>query len=106
MRNFPVFALLLGLLSTGSLSAAELLRVPVAPASGSPGTATPQPYGQPQVRPLGSGNRPPLLNNPAQPRPMNTPAPLPKDQPLPQLEEQRRNIQHPAENLKSPSPDR
>lgn len=105
MRNFPLFALLSGLLATTSLPAAELL-VPVAPASGAPGTATPQPYGQPQVRPLGGGNRAPLLNTPTQPRPLDSPVPLPKDQPLPQLEEQQRNRQHPAENLGAPVPDR
>ncbi|MBB1519385.1 hypothetical protein [Aquipseudomonas guryensis] len=98
MRLFIVFALSAGLLQIAPLSAADLLRRPT---SGSPGTATPQPYSQPQIRPLGSSNRnPPLLNSPAQPRPLTPPQPLPKDRPLPQLEQQRKaNPQHPAEQL-------
>ncbi len=98
MRLFLVLVVCAGLLPIAPLSAADLLR---RPAAGSPGTATPQPYSQPQVRPLGNNsNRAPLLNNPAQPRPQNMPQPLPKDRPLPQLEPQRQaNPQHPAEQL-------
>ena len=98
MRLFLMFALCVGLLQTAPLSAADLLG---RPAAGSPGTATPQPYSQPQVRPLGNSNRnPPLLNSPAQQRQMAPPQPLPKDRPLPQLEPQRQaNPQHPAEQL-------
>lgn len=98
MRLFLVFALCVGLLQSVQLSAADLLR---RPSAGSPGTATPQPYSQPQIRPLGNSNRnPPLLSNPAQPRPLSPPQSLPKDRPLPQLEPQRNsNPQHPAEQL-------
>lgn len=100
MRHFPVLTLALVMLPVVASAANSL----GGPAPGSPGTATPQPYGQPQVRPLGgSPNRPPLLVNPAQPRPQSMPQPLPKDRPLPQLEEQRqRNSSHPAENIDRP----
>ncbi|MBC9250193.1 hypothetical protein A9179_07890 [Pseudomonas alcaligenes] len=82
MRLFSLLIALL-LLPTSWLAAAELLRSPM------PGSATPQPYAQPQVRPLGrSISNPPLLNNPSRPRPLSVPQPLPKDQPLPQLQEQ------------------
>lgn len=98
MRLFLVFALCAVLLHVDPLLAAEPLR---RPSAGLPGTATPQPYSQPQVRPLGNSNRnPPLLNSPAQHRQMAPPQPLPKDRPLPQLEPQRQaNPQHPAEQL-------
>ena len=98
MRLFLLFTLCAGLLHADPLLAAEPLR---RPSAGLPGTATPQPYSQPQVRPLGSGNHhPPLLNNPAQPRSLTPPQPLPKDRPLPQLEPQRQaKPQHPAEQL-------
>lgn len=98
MRLFLVLVVCAGLLPIAPLSAADLLR---RPAAGSPGSATPQPYSQPQVRPLGNSNRnPPLLNSPMQHRQMAPPQPLPKDRPLPQLEPQRQaNPQHPAEQL-------
>ena len=86
MRLFPVLMLALAMLPS-VVPAASLLG---GPARGSPGTATPQPYGQPQVRPLGrSHSQPPLLVNPAQPRPQNIPQAVPKDQPLPQLQQPR-----------------
>ncbi|MWV13024.1 hypothetical protein F3I62_13040 [Pseudomonas sp. R-28-1W-6] len=83
MRLFPCMSLILPLLLVSTLTVAG-------PPPGSPGTATPQPYGQPQARPLGGSQRhPPLLNSPAQPRPLSQPRPAPKDQPLPQLEQPR-----------------
>jgi len=70
---------------------------------GLPGTPTPQPYGQPQLRstPPVPRSSPPLLVNPQRPHtPLSTPQPLPKDQPLPQLETQRRaQEKHPAESI-------
>lgn len=74
---------------------------------GLPGTATPQPYAQPQIRslPMAPQSNPPLLVNPGQPSraPMATPQPLPKDQPLPSLETQRRSQErHPAESIGKP----
>ena len=75
---------------------------------GMPGTPTPQPYAQPQIRslPMTPQSSPPLLVNPGQPSPrLPTAAPrsLPKDQPLPSLETQRRSQQsHPAESLDKP----
>lgn len=80
----------------GSLAwAQEPRRMPSVPAAGSPGTATPQPYGQPSapntIKRQGSA---PLL-----PPPQGQPAPgaAPKsggDQPIPQLDQQlRRNSQ-------------
>ena len=72
---------------------------------GLPGTATPQPYGQPprSVAPV-PRNSPPLLVNPAQPRqPLSAPQALPGDKPLPSLETQRRRQQkHPAESIDKP----
>ncbi|MGL4318655.1 MAG: hypothetical protein ACRCTL_18820 [Pseudomonas sp.] len=96
MRIFPLIIALL-LFPASWLSAADLLRSPPA------GTATPQPYAQPQVRPLGrSATSPPLLNTPSQRQPLNAPQPLPRDQPLPQLQHQReQNSAHPAEDLDS-----
>ncbi|WP_043311642.1 hypothetical protein [Pseudomonas sp. ML96] len=76
--------------------------------SGLPGTATPQPYGQPQVRSISPAPRssPPLLVNPAQPQqrvPLSSPRSLPKDQPLPSLDTQRRSQEkHPAESIDKP----
>ncbi|MDD0844205.1 hypothetical protein [Pseudomonas sp. Gutcm_11s] len=76
--------------------------------SGLPGTSTPQPYGQPQVRSITPvpRNSPPLLVNPAQPQqrmPLSSPRPVPRDQPLPSLETQRRSQEkHPAESIDKP----
>ncbi|MBD9424190.1 hypothetical protein IB232_02525 [Pseudomonas sp. PDM15] len=73
---------------------------------GLPGTATPQPYGKPEVRSITPAprNSPPLLVNPQRPRtPLSPPQALPKDKPLPQLETQRRSQQqHPAESIGKP----
>jgi hypothetical protein len=73
---------------------------------GLPGTATPQPYGKPEVRSITPAprNSPPLLVNPQRPRtPLSAPQALPKDKPLPQLETQRRSQQqHPAESIGKP----
>jgi len=73
---------------------------------GLPGTATPQPYGKPEVRSITPAprNTPPLLVNPQRPRtPLSAPQTLPKDKPLPQLESQRRSQQqHPAESIGKP----
>lgn len=65
-------------------------------AAGSPGTATPQPYGNPPTRPLpvpatGPSQSPPLLQK-LPPAPSNVPAPR-----LPQLERQEREQQPSAE---------
>ena len=97
MRFFPVLIALLTLFPTSWLVAGELLRSPP------PGSATPQPYAQPQVRPLGpSVSNPPLLNTPTQRRPLDTPQALPRDKPLPQLQHQRdQNSAHPAEDMDS-----
>jgi hypothetical protein len=90
------------------LFALILAMVPIAHAQppGLPGTATPQPYGQPPVRSITPAprNSPPLLVNPQRPRtPLSTPQPPPKDKPLPQLETQRRSQQqHPAESIQKP----
>ncbi|VXB68443.1 conserved exported hypothetical protein [Pseudomonas sp. 8AS] len=90
MRLFPRISLILPLLLVSTLNMAG-------PPPGSPGTATPQPYGQPQARPLGGSNRnPPLLNSPAQHRPLSQPRPVPRDQPLPQLERPRTSSPAPA----------
>lgn len=96
MRIFPLIIALL-LFPSSWLGAAELLRSPP------PGTATPQPYAQPQVRPLGrSATSPPLLSVPAQRQPLSVPQPLPRDKPLPQLQHPReQNSAHPAEDLDS-----
>ncbi|MBD9481911.1 hypothetical protein IB229_02930 [Pseudomonas sp. PDM14] len=86
MRSYPVALVLLALLIQPAL-AADFPGRPT-PAPGSPGTATPQPYGQPTVRPLGAPDRPPLLNDQRglPPRlqervPIGTP-----DRPIPALE--------------------
>ena len=66
---------------------------------GLPGTATPQPYAQPQVRSLPAApyGTPPLLVNPGQPaRPLVNPPPAPRGQPLPQLEKRQQGQQRPA----------
>lgn len=57
-------------------------------APGSPGTATPQPYGQPSVRPLGAPDRPPLLHDQRRdPLRLQERAPVgTPDRPIPALE--------------------
>lgn len=106
MHAFAFAALLLACALSPLAQAQEPLRTPVAPEPGAPGTATPQPYGQPQIRnlPMAPRSSPPLLVNPGQPsrQPMNT-QPLPKDQPLPLLETQRRSQdKHPTESIGKP----
>lgn len=79
----------------GSLSwAQEPIRTPSAPAAGAPGTATPQPYGQPPTTsPIKRQGSAPLLPPPEGQRPPGSPAPA-TDQPIPQLEQQlQRNSQ-------------
>lgn len=66
--------------------------VTLAAPPGSPGTATPTPFGQPvpYQAPRGiSPNNPPLLNN-GNTRPPTSVTPNPRDQDLPLLQEQRR----------------
>ncbi len=74
-------------------------RMPAVPAAGAPGTATPQPYGQPQNAPIqrqGPGTAP--LLPPPQGQRVPGMAPLqPKDQPLPQLEQQLQRNRQPTE---------
>lgn len=85
-----------------------LSQVAQAQQPGMPGTPTPQPYAQPQIRslPMTPQGSPPLLVKPGQPSsrvPAAAPRPLPKDQPLPALETQRRSQQsHPAESIDRP----
>lgn len=81
MRSLYFFACLL------LLPAAQAMAQP----PGLPGTATPQPYAQPQIRTLPAAPRssPPLQVRPGQPAPRSpllAPQPLPRDQPLPQLD--------------------
>ncbi len=74
--------------------AQQPMRMPSAPEAGSPGTATPQPYGQPSTAvPIKRQGSAPLL-----PPPQGQPLPgTPRsngDQPIPQLDQQiRRNSQ-------------
>lgn len=98
MRLFSAVLFFASLLIVSTGMAAELLGRPTAPM---PGSATPQPYAQPQVRPLGpSITSPPLLNTPSRRQPLSVPQPLPRDKPLQQLQPQReRNSPHPAEEL-------
>lgn len=89
MRSFRFLACLL------LLPAAQALAQP----PGLPGTATPQPYAQPQIRTLPATPRssPPLQFIPGQVRPgqvsprspLLAPQSLPQDQPLPQLDTRR-----------------
>lgn len=80
MRSFRLLACLL------LLPAVQALAQP----QGLPGTATPQPYAQPQIRTLPAAPRSsPLQVRPGQPAPRSpllAPQPLPRDQPLPQLD--------------------
>ena len=94
--RLPLFAVMILASSLGGLAwAQEPMRMPSAPGAGAPGTATPQPYGQPStpgtIKRQGSA---PLLPPPqGQPLPGATPRSN-GDQPIPQLDEQmRRNSQ-------------
>ncbi|MDH1535304.1 hypothetical protein N5E99_06010 [Pseudomonas chengduensis] len=94
--RFPLFAVMILASSIGGLAwAQEPMRMPSAPEAGSPGTATPQPYGQPSTAvPIKRQGSAPLLPPPQGQTPLGT-APKPtSDQPIPQLNEQlRRNSQ-------------
>lgn len=94
--RFPLFAVMILAFSIGGLAwAQEPMRMPSAPEAGSPGTATPQPYGQPSTAvPIKRQGSAPLLPPPqGQPLPGATPRSN-GDQPIPQLDEQmRRNSQ-------------
>jgi len=94
--RFPLFAVMILASSIGGLAwAQEPMRMPSAPEAGSPGTATPQPYGQPSTAvPIKRQGSAPLLPPPqGQPLPGATPRSN-GDQPIPQLDEQmRRNSQ-------------
>ena len=93
--RIPILAAMILASSVATLSwAQQPMRMPSAPEAGSPGTATPQPYGQPSTAvPIKRQGSAPLLPPPqGQPLPG---APRPNgDQPIPQLDEQmRRNSQ-------------
>lgn len=61
MRTRSLILVILSVLAQPLLAADFPGRSSSAPSS--PGTATPQPYGQPSVRPLGAPDRPPLLHD-------------------------------------------
>ena len=93
--RIPILAAMILASSAATLAwAQQPMRMPSAPEAGSPGTATPQPYGQPSTAvPIKRQGSAPLLPPPqSQPLPG---APRPNgDQPIPQLDEQmRRNSQ-------------
>jgi hypothetical protein len=93
--RIPILAAMILASSVATLAwAQQPMRMPSAPEAGSPGTATPQPYGQPSTAvPIKRQGSAPLLPSPqSQPLPG---APRPNgDQPIPQLDEQiRRNSQ-------------
>ena len=94
--RLPLFAVMILASSLGGLAwAQEPMRMPSAPGAGAPGTATPQPYGQPStpgtIKRQGSA---PLLPPPPGQTPPGTAPKSPGDQPIPQVDEQlRRNSQ-------------
>ncbi|MDP9940011.1 hypothetical protein [Ectopseudomonas alcaliphila] len=94
--RIPLLAAMILASSLATLSwAQQPARMPSAPEAGSPGTATPQPYGQPSTAvPIKRQGSAPLLPPPqGQPLPGATPRSN-GDQPIPQLDEQmRRNSQ-------------
>ena len=94
--RIPRLAAMILASSLATLSwAQQPMRMPSAPEAGSPGTATPQPYGQPSTAvPIKRQGSAPLLPPPqGQPLPGATPRSN-GDQPIPQLDEQmRRNSQ-------------
>lgn len=99
MHAFAFAALLLACALSPLAQAQEPLRTPVAPEPGAPGTATPQPYGQPSTSPSqrqGSGRAPLLPPPQGQRMPGATPQP-PKDQPIPLLEQQLLRNRQPTE---------
>ena len=104
--RLPMFAVMILASSLGGLAwAQEPMRMPSAPGAGAPGTATPQPYGQPStptaIKRQGSAPLlpPPQGSAPLLPPPQGQtpPGTTPKstgDQSIPQLDEQlRRNSQ-------------
>lgn len=90
MRFIRLTVFLTGVALVPGAFAQELLRSPQPVA---PGNATPQPYVQPQVRPLGAPrDSPPLLDNGQQRRLQPSVRETRPDSPIPALEEQlRRN---------------
>ncbi|MDH1561119.1 hypothetical protein DP090_016340 [Pseudomonas sp. MDMC216] len=94
--RIPILAAMILVSSLATLTwAQQPMRMPSAPEAGSPGTATPQPYGQPSTAvPIKRQGAAPLLPPPqGQPLPGATPRSN-SDQPIPQLDEQiRRNSQ-------------
>jgi hypothetical protein len=94
--RFPLFAVMMLASSLGGLAwAQEPMRIPSTPGAGAPGTATPQPYGQPStpntIKRQGSA---PLLPPPQGQTPPGAAPKSTGDQPIPQLDQQlRRNSQ-------------
>lgn len=94
--RLPMFAVMILASSLGGLAwAQEPMRMPSAPGAGAPGTATPQPYGQPStpttIKRQGSA---PLLPPPQGQTPPGIAPKSTGDQSIPQLDEQlRRNSQ-------------
>lgn len=103
MHASALAAVLLACALSPLVQAQEPLRMPAAPEPGAPGTATPQPYGQPSTSPIqrqGPGSAPLLPPPQGQRMPGMAPQP-PKDQPIPQLERQLQRNRQPAEPDKS-----
>lgn len=94
--RIPILAAMILASSVATLAwAQQPMRMPSAPEAGSPGTATPQPYGQPSTAvPIKRQGSAPLLP-PPQGQPLPGAAPHSNgDQSIPQLDEQiRRNSQ-------------
>ncbi|SFW43372.1 hypothetical protein SAMN03159511_3243 [Pseudomonas sp. NFACC19-2] len=95
MRIPILAAMILASSLATSAWAQQPVRMPSAPEAGSPGTATPQPYGQPSTAvPIKRQGTAPLL---PPPQGQSLPGATPRsnsDQPIPQLDEQiRRNSQ-------------
>jgi len=94
--RIPILAAMILAPAVATLAwAQQPIRMPSTPEAGSPGTATPQPYGQPPTAvPIKRQGSAPLLPPPqGQPLPGVTPRSS-GDQPIPQLDEQiRRNSQ-------------
>lgn len=98
MRTSVLAGLILAYAASALAQAQQPPRMPAIPAAGAPGTATPQPYGQPQVHPIqrqGPGTAPLLPPPQGQSLPRLAPQP-PKDQAIPLLEQQLRRNRQPA----------
>lgn len=94
--RIPILAAMVLASSLATLAwAQQPVRMPSAPEAGSPGTATPQPYGQPStVVPIKRQGSAPLLPPPQGQTPPGTAPKSTGDQSIPQLDEQlRRNSQ-------------